>query len=706
MFEAFDDINTCIDYMTDAVQYKICLIITEGDAELIIPVLVDFIQIDSIFILCLDESTTDRSIENYPKVKGVFNNIRVIIQYIEETHCDTSSTIGFDVVGKSIALLPGDPTQANKQEVMFMYGQLIKEILTRLPYSKIDIDHMFEYFFVKYINESSRIEKFVEFERDYRQNTPVWWYTKDFLYSILNTALRTHNISMLYPMRVFIRDLHQQLIQLHSNLLNTGIMKLYRGQLIPIEEFEKIRKNPGGLLSINSFLSTSRNKDLAEIFAGISNNDPNMTSVLLEITVDTSVPTTTPFASIGALSNFGEGEDEYLFTMDSVFRINSIEKCNANIDWCVRLTLTNDNDPDLFRLTNSIRSLVITKDISHGDICSLAMLMMIMDETELAIEILETVLNEQIDPVERFKIYVSLGTLYTALKDSQQALLNYKKAVNSYVLRFLPMNVLADIYYGLSELCMLQKKFQLALINVEIALGVELLRCPKPYGERLAHIYHVIGRIYENLDKKNESLTYYQLAIKYATKHFPRHHPFIAICMMSQAALLYRENQLGQVVSNIQESGRILANSLSTQHELQTYVHMTDAQNFCEKHDWNNALASYQKALRLSHLQVSSSHTSNCPILCGMASVYTRLGRYNEALSTLQQSLEILTTANLMICPHLTLTYSLIGEVFEAQRDPSALSYYRQAWDIGLKCLPPTDLIMVQLRQALSRLQH
>jgi hypothetical protein len=64
---------------------------------------------------------------------------------------------------------------------------------------------------------------------------------------------------------------------------------------------------------------------------------------------------TSPFASIRDVS-YSQGEDEVLFSMHTVFRINDIKpRSENNRLFEVNLTLTDDNDQDLRVLTDHIR---------------------------------------------------------------------------------------------------------------------------------------------------------------------------------------------------------------------------------------------------------------------------------------------------------------------------------------------------------------
>ena len=58
-------------------------------------------------------------------------------------------------------------------------------------------------------------------------------------------------------------------------------------------------------------------------------------------------------------------EEEILFSMHSIFRIGQIEQIDENNRlWQVDLTLTNDNDPQLYALTERMRE--ETKDRQDG----------------------------------------------------------------------------------------------------------------------------------------------------------------------------------------------------------------------------------------------------------------------------------------------------------------------------------------------------
>jgi hypothetical protein len=120
-------------------------------------------------------------------------------------------------------------------------------------------------------------------------------------------------------MSYFIRDLHQRLDRLYREQLPSYHGKpltVYRGQELSTTDFQKISQSQAGLISFNSFLSTSRKLSATESFAAMSIGNPDTVTVLFDIMIDPSV-TSTPYANIQAKSQI-RNESEILFSMHSV----------------------------------------------------------------------------------------------------------------------------------------------------------------------------------------------------------------------------------------------------------------------------------------------------------------------------------------------------------------------------------------------------
>ncbi|CAF1685930.1 unnamed protein product, partial [Didymodactylos carnosus] len=61
-----------------------------------------------------------------------------------------------------------------------------------------------------------------EFDENYISNDAIRWYTREsFLYRLLNKALRTENIDIIFKFRFFIVDLYNQLKQEHIKFIHS-----------------------------------------------------------------------------------------------------------------------------------------------------------------------------------------------------------------------------------------------------------------------------------------------------------------------------------------------------------------------------------------------------------------------------------------------------------------------------------------------------
>ncbi len=228
--------------------------------------------------------------------------------------------------------------------------------MLRLNQTDYAREEMIEMCRLKYANHPVDLKKIDEFEQTYSHQDAAKWYTTDsFLYRLLNDSLRLEDIDTLFKLRYYIYDLHNQLAQLQipyiqSFPINEPILTLYRGQRIKITELKKLRENIGKLISKNSFLSTTNDVQAAVFFSGDGSLDNAETdvSVLYQITIDTRVPHSIPFGRIQYESIF-EDEDEVLFSIASVFRIDTVEQY-GNL-WVVDLTLINKEDEEWNALT-------------------------------------------------------------------------------------------------------------------------------------------------------------------------------------------------------------------------------------------------------------------------------------------------------------------------------------------------------------------
>ncbi|CAF5104950.1 unnamed protein product, partial [Rotaria sp. Silwood1] len=137
--------------------------------------------------------------------------------------------------------------------------------------------------------------------------------------------------------------------------------QVFRGQGLSIEDFEKMKKTKGGLMSFNNFLSTSRNRQISiNNFARPAAFNTNSVGILFIMNIDTAICTksSTPFAEVSKVGYYKNKEEELLFSTHTIFRIDRIERIEDNQTdrlWQVDLTLVGNQDDDFNKLTLTLR---------------------------------------------------------------------------------------------------------------------------------------------------------------------------------------------------------------------------------------------------------------------------------------------------------------------------------------------------------------
>ncbi|CAF4999946.1 unnamed protein product, partial [Rotaria sp. Silwood1] len=95
-------------------------------------------------------------------------------------------------------------------------------------------------------------------------------------------------------MGFFIRHLHQHITELHREQQGNmpANFQVFRGQGLSIEDFEKMKKTKGRLMSFNNFLSTSRNREISfNNFARPAAFNTNSVGILFIMNIDTAICT-------------------------------------------------------------------------------------------------------------------------------------------------------------------------------------------------------------------------------------------------------------------------------------------------------------------------------------------------------------------------------------------------------------------------------
>ena len=141
----------------------------------------------------------------------------------------------------------GDISKKNVDQLgpSFMYTQLLKEALLSIQFEP---KHFREFInFCRHLSadNESQLNNVNRLEEEYRDHTPIWWYTYEgFLYPMINRALRLMDVNLILKLGFFVGDLHRQIAQLHGEEFvdhdSGNNFTIYRGQGLTKGDFEKM----------------------------------------------------------------------------------------------------------------------------------------------------------------------------------------------------------------------------------------------------------------------------------------------------------------------------------------------------------------------------------------------------------------------------------------------------------------------------------
>jgi hypothetical protein len=254
-----------------------------------------------------------------------------------------------------------------EEKVTFLWLQLLNYILMNMPQPPTACNEMLAECRLACINDPIELEKIDEFREKYKPEDAIYWYTcESFLYRLLNRALRTEDIDIIFKFRMIVIDLCRQLAQLFESTNYTiPTLTVYRGQRMAPSEMKKLCNNIGGLISMNSFVSTTLNEATTRRFLQESKHgqQEQTVAVLFKLTLDVEIArkTNKPFADIRNQSYFPL-EEEILLSMGTVFRIEKINQESSDIWHVIATMCTAFDDPQVsidFHLFSKLLFLLI-----------------------------------------------------------------------------------------------------------------------------------------------------------------------------------------------------------------------------------------------------------------------------------------------------------------------------------------------------------
>lgn len=532
LVHTFDEINACRQFISEV--NNVVLITSGAIGEQLVPLVHNLDQIHSIYVFCYNKIHHEKWAKHYKKVRGVCTDISEICNSIK-SYVSTHSLIDYDRIEFDlINYIISSPT-IDKHELCLIYSRLTKLILLKMNSADHGKQDMINYCRSEYNNNPHQILLINDLEGKYSQHDPVWWYTRNlFLQGIVNRALRTRDLYVLISMHRFIKDLDNQLRQIHNNARDTtGPFDLYFGQVLSKSDFQRLDNNQGGLICINQFLSANKERGIALMFLKQSSSYPmnkNDIRILFQIHIDPAIPSDVIYARIGEVNQFVH-EDEHLISMFSVFRINKIERfIDIPSCYCVQLILVNRSDSQYRNLLQSIHE----EDLEQG-INLVEYGRSIKDRLHIfksSNKLFRQILVKQKQDFRTILLHYNMAIIYDTLTEYDKSLREYQ-TVLEIVREIIPTCrqkdgiCLVPVFANMALTYQNEQKASSnAVVNAFRALRiVSQEQMPINVRRELeSSCYYCLGLIHDQAGKVDEARTFYENALRIRQDYLPLGH--------------------------------------------------------------------------------------------------------------------------------------------------------------------------------------
>ncbi|CAF1241946.1 unnamed protein product [Didymodactylos carnosus] len=403
----FDNEDECERYIKQVKNEKLILIVSKRYAENITSRIHDQSQLSVVYVYSLNDTTGSANNDNetwankYTKIITTIKNFDQLVLTLAKDQClrerNESLTAIFSIFNREENSCKNLKTENNN----FMWSQLFIEVLLRMEYSNTSKNELITICKQNYAGNTRELSVIDEFEHTYSSDRAIWWYTRECcLYRLLNKALQE------------------------------SVIRVYRYQVISIDEINRLKNSIGEFISMNSFLSTSRNSDYAiSIISTTNNNSSNdnnsLQPILFEINANTRLTSAQPFADI-KLKSYFQQEEEILFMLGSIFSIKSVEYEHTKHFWLATLEMCSEDDQNLKGVYEHEKQQLGERT----NLISLGNLLDDMGEYEKGHRYFEKVLHELVaDSPDISKCYEGLGSIVAHRGDYNSALALYNKAL-------------------------------------------------------------------------------------------------------------------------------------------------------------------------------------------------------------------------------------------------------------------------------------
>jgi tetratricopeptide (TPR) repeat protein len=580
--------------------------------------------------------------DEYQKIIQIFTDKQALIRSIRsKIHLVPTQAMAF-------TLFDGQRQKTtrnlSKESASFLGFQILFSILRKIPRTDQALHEMLEKCSDYYRFNIVELKKIEQFRMTYTMDKAAEWYTSDsFVYRLVNKVLRTEDIELLYIFRFYIVDLCSQLEQEHKKLLPTQVLTLYRGQVMPTEEFEKLRQSVGILISPNGFFSTSRYLSVAFSFIADHHDTDEKKGVMFEITVDPPLESVI-FADIDTYSRMQE-EKEVLFSLGAMFIITQVDYDSSMNIWKVYMKATDEGSKQASEYLKFIRNQ--------------------MEEEYSPAILFGYLLWRDIGAVDKAKKYFQ--TLLESLPHGHEDI--------------------PSVYHQIGGIFYEKGEWNMALDFFTKAYDLRCQYLPSDHIQ-IASSLNNIGAVYEDKQDFDQALDYWNRSLSIYQKNYSGDHSNIARTLMNTGIVFRQKKEYENALDCSTKALEMYKRVLPEQHHSIARCLCNIGYVYELQFNFDRALEFYHQTYKMNEKVLSSDHIYLTKDLNGIVDTYSKNGEYEKAINFCNMKLAEQRLNLPKTHPRIGHTLQTIGDIYSEKDSTQAFSYYQEALTIFESCTP------------------
>jgi tetratricopeptide (TPR) repeat protein len=403
-------------------------------------------------------------------------------------------------------------TCSTNSNLKFIHEQLFIDCLIRMGSSISNKNALINFCRVYYESNPDVLQMINRFQQEYTSENALDWFTRpSFIFRLLNKALCVQNIDLLVLLQFFMHDIGCALGKNHSS----NSIRVYRYHWMSKSDIEQLKQSGEKLISMNSFLLASTNRNQSRDLLDVTIVDTDMEKVCLDIETNPTFTNVKAYAPI-TFKGDSSSNQAILFMIGSIFRRVQISYDHDQI--CnIRLVQCSFDDAKLAPILTSMKTYLRT---SKTDFSQLGDILYELKMYTHAEKYYRRYINQLSD--ERSDLIIS----YAKLAKTAQSTNNYQSSVNFYnrCLEMLRRNGsldythIANIHNDVAHVyCQLNQNEQ-AILAYKKAVDIweHADRC---HHRSIVQCLNNIGSIHRNDKKYHDAIEIYETALKILLEH-------------------------------------------------------------------------------------------------------------------------------------------------------------------------------------------